>query len=185
VATLIRFYKPYRVLCQFTDRAAGRISLAQFIDRHGVYPAGRLDYDSEGLVLLTDDGQLQARISNPLGKLEKVYLVQVEGEPDAACLHQLRLGVVLRDGPSRAVRAEQLAAEPRLAPREPAVPSRYATNHAWLEVTMTTGRNRQVRRMLAAVGHPVLRLIRIQVGPWRLGDLRPGEWREERVHLPR
>jgi 23S rRNA pseudouridine2457 synthase len=184
VATLIRFYKPYRVLCQFTD-PAGRTTLAQFIERSGVYAAGRLDYDSEGLLLLTDDGRLQARIAHPSGKLEKIYLVQVEGHPSVTCLQQIVQGVQLRDGPSRAVRVEKLAAEPQVFAREPPVPPRYATNHSWLKVTMNTGRNRQVRRMLAAVGHPVLRLIRIQVGPWQLADLSPGEWREERVHLPR
>jgi 23S rRNA pseudouridine2457 synthase len=184
VATLIRFHKPYRVLCQFTDRA-GRRTLAQFIERSGVYPAGRLDYDSEGLLLLTDDGRLQARIAQPGGKLEKVYLVQVEGRPSTACLRQLVSGVPLRDGWSRASRAVELTTAPRVAVRDPPVVARHATNHTWLEVTMNTGRNRQVRRMLAALQHPVLRLIRIQVGPWRLGDLNPGEWHEERVHLPR
>jgi 23S rRNA pseudouridine2457 synthase len=184
VATLIRLYKPYRVLCQFTD-SAGRATLKQFVERAGVYPAGRLDYDSEGLVLLTDDGRLQARIAHPRGKLEKVYLVQVEGQPDAACLERLRHGVTLRDGTSRAVRVAALSAAPTLAPRDPAVPQRLQDSCSWLRITMNTGRNRQVRRMLAAVGHPVLRLVRIQVGPWLLGNLGPGEWQEERVHLPR
>jgi 23S rRNA pseudouridine2457 synthase len=184
VATLIRLYKPYRVLCQFTDRA-GRATLKQFIARAGVYPAGRLDYDSEGLVLLTDDGRLQAHIAHPRGKLEKVYLVQVEGRPDTACLERLVQGVALRDGTSRAVDAVALATAPTLAPREPPVPPRLLESCSWLRVTMNTGRNRQVRRMLAAVGHPVLRLVRVQVGPWLLDELRPGEWREERVHLPR
>ena len=185
MATLIRFYKPYRVLCQFTDRDAGRTTLAQFIERRDVYPAGRLDYDSEGLVLLTDDGQLQAKISSPNGKLEKVYLVQVNGHPDRSRLAQLTRGVTLRDGPSRALRVEELACAPQVAAREPPIPPRYANQHTWLEVTMNTGRNRQVRRMLAAVGHPVLRLIRTRVGPWQLSDLSPGEQRQERVHLPR
>lgn len=184
MAILIRFYKPYRVLCQFTDRT-DRATLGQFIQRAGVYPAGRLDYDSEGLVLLTDDGRLQARIAHPHGKLEKVYVVQVEGQPDKACLGRLVQGVTLRDGPSRAVRVVSVPATPTVAPRNPPVPPRFVNNSSWLQITMSTGRNRQVRRMLAAVGHPVLRLVRVQIGPWRLGDLRPGESHQERVHLPR
>jgi len=111
--------------------------------------------------------------------------VQVEGQPDRASLAQLTQGIMLRDGPSRAIRVRELEAAPHIAPREPPIPPRYEDRHTWLEVTMNTGRNRQVRRMLAAVGYPVLRLIRTRIGPWELGDLIPGEQREERVHLPR
>lgn len=184
MATLIRFFKPYRVLSQFTD-ASGRDTLARFIDRADVHPAGRLDFDSEGLLLLTDDGALQARIAHPRFKLEKTYVVQVEGDPSAATLHQLTVGIALKDGISRAVRAIRLAGNPNFPPRTPPIPPRYAQRHAWLKVVLDTGRNRQVRRMLAAAGHPVLRLIRTQIGPWHLAALKPGEWTEETVHLPR
>ncbi|MGH8598858.1 MAG: pseudouridine synthase [Gammaproteobacteria bacterium] len=184
MAKLIRFFKPFRVLSQFTD-ARGRTTLARFIDRAGVYPAGRLDFDSEGLLLLTDDGALQSRIAQPNFKLEKTYLVQVEGFPDAAALQQLVAGIMLKDGISRALRANLLYTAPAMPAREPPIPPRYEGRHAWLKVVLNTGRNRQVRRMLAATGHPVLRLIRTQIGPWHLAGLAPGEWREESVHLPR
>lgn len=184
VAKLIRFFKPFRVLSQFTD-ANGRATLAQFIDRAGVYPAGRLDFDSEGLLLLTDDGALQARIAHPNFKLEKTYLVQVEGFVDDATTRRLLAGIQLNDGISRALSAHRLRIAPVLPPRDPPIPPRHAVQHTWLKVVLNTGRNRQVRRMLAAAGHPVLRLIRTQIGPWHLGALRPGEWIEEAVHLPR
>ena len=181
--TLIRFFKPFRVLSQFTD-SNSRATLADFIDVANVYPAGRLDYDSEGLLLLTDDGALQARIASPRFKFEKTYLVQVERTPKRDALDRLVAGVELRDGVSRAVRAAVID-EPSLPPRDPPIPARHRDASAWVKVVMTTGRNRQVRRMLAAVGHPVLRLIRTQIGPWKLAPLRPGEWAAESINLPR
>jgi 23S rRNA pseudouridine2457 synthase len=183
VAKLIRFFKPFRVLSQFTD-ANGRATLAEFIDRAGVYPAGRLDFDSEGLLLLTDDGAFQARIAHPDFKLEKTYLVQVEGHLEDTTLDRLLTGVVLRDGLSRALHASRLDVPPAVPARVPPIPPRYEARHTWLKIVLNTGRNRQVRRMLAAVGHPVLRLVRSQIGPWNLGKLSPGEWTEESVHLP-
>lgn len=184
MATLIRFFKPFHVLSQFTDTAA-RETLARYIQKSGVYPAGRLDFDSEGLLLLTDDGALQARIAQPRYKLEKTYLVQVEGAPHAGTLADLQRGIALKDGISRAVSATLIDGAPALPVRDPPVPPRYAHRHAWLKVVMNTGRNRQVRRMLAATGYPVLRLIRTQIGPWRLDDLAPGQWYEQIIHLPR
>jgi 23S rRNA pseudouridine2457 synthase len=184
MAKLIRFYKPYAVLTQF--RASGeRRTLAHYIDDRTVHPAGRLDFDSEGLVLLTDDGALQARISSPRFKLPKTYLALVEKTPDRATLRALRSGVQLRDGRSRAERAEVVEA-PRLPPRDggPIAAHRAATA-AWLRIVMTSGRNREVRRLLAAVGHPVLRLVRTRIGPWTIDDLAPGEARREEVHPER
>ncbi len=181
---LIRFFKPFRVLSQFTD-PDGRATLASFIDVPGVYTAGRLDYDSEGLLLLTDDGALQARIAHPKHKLEKTYAVQVEGTPTQATLDRLVHGVVLRDGLSRAVSATPSAEPTNLPSRNPPIPPRHRDSNSWISVVLNTGRNRQVRRMLAAVGHPVLRLMRTRIGPWTLDDLAPGEWKEEAVHLPR
>jgi 23S rRNA pseudouridine2457 synthase len=184
VARLIRFFKPYRVLSQFTD-SQSRETLARYIEITDVRPAGRLDYDSEGLLLLTDDGALQARIAHPKFKLEKTYLVQVEGAPTSSSLEQLTRGVSLRDGVSRALRATRLDVAPQVAPREPPIPPRHRDSSTWVEVVLNTGKNRQVRRMLAAVGHPVLRLIRTQIGPWKLTGLQPGQWTQESVHLPR
>lgn len=172
---LILFNKPYLVLCQFTDRA-GRPTLADYIPVKGVYAAGRLDYDSEGLVLLTDDGRLQARIADPRHKLPKTYWVQVEGIPAEDALQKLCAGVTLNDGPTRPARA-RLIPEPTLWPRLPPIRFRREIPTAWLEIVLTEGRKRQVRRMTAAVGHPTLRLVRVAVGEWRLGDLQPGEWR--------
>jgi len=176
--TLIRFNKPFGVLSQFTDRgtAGARATLSDYIALPGVYPAGRLDRDSEGLLLLTDDGALQARIANPRFKLPKTYLVQVEGSPDAAALAQLRAGVMLNDGPTRPATAEQID-PPGLWPRDPPVRFRKTVADCWLQLTITEGRNRQVRRMTAAVGYPTLRLVRWRIGDWTLDDLPPGEWR--------
>jgi 23S rRNA pseudouridine2457 synthase len=173
---LIAFNKPFNVLCQFTD-GAGRRTLADFVAVKRVYPAGRLDYDSEGLVLLTDDGALQKRIADPRHRTKKIYLAQVERIPDEAALALLRRGVKLRDGMT-APAGVRLVEEPDwLWPREP--PIRYRRNipTAWLEITLTEGRNRQVRRMTAAVGHPTLRLVRVSIGAWSLDGLRPGEWK--------
>lgn len=181
MARLILFNKPMGVLSQFTpaSTASGpQATLADFIDLPGVYPAGRLDRDSEGLLLLTDDGRLQARIAQPRRRMPKTYLVQVERVPDAAALEALRRGVVLRDGPTRPARVRLLDSPPDLWPRDPPVRFRKSVPDAWLELTITEGRNRQVRRMTAAVGHPTLRLVRWRVGEWSLDGLPPGAWRE-------
>jgi 23S rRNA pseudouridine2457 synthase len=175
--TLILLNKPYGVLCQFTHEA-GRPTLADHVPVRGVYPAGRLDHDSEGLVLLTDDGALQARLADPRFGTEKTYWAQVEGAPTAAALDRLRTGVALKDGRTRPARVTAIAEPPGLWPREPPIRFRAAIPTAWLEIALREGRNRQVRRMTAAVGHPTLRLIRVAVGPYQLGTLRPGEWRE-------
>jgi 23S rRNA pseudouridine2457 synthase len=183
VATLIRFFKPFRVLSQFTD-SDSRATLAQFIDLAGVYPAGRLDFDSEGLLLLTDDGALQACIADPRFKFEKTYLAQVERSPSPTALDRLVAGVELRDGISRAVRASLIEA-PTLPPRDPPIPPRHRAASKWVKIVLTTGKNRQLRRMLAAVGHPVLRLVRTEIGPWKLASLQPGQWAAESINLPR
>lgn len=176
---LILFNKPYGVLSQFTDRGepAGRRTLSEFIDLPGVYPAGRLDLDSEGLLLLTDDGGLQARIADPKFKLPKCYLVQVEGDMAEIGLASLRQGVRLKDGLTRPAEAARIAA-PALWPRDPPVRFRKSVPDCWLCLTIREGRNRQVRRMTAAIGHPTLRLVRWSVGDWTTEGLGPGEWRE-------
>ncbi len=176
---LILFNKPHGVLCQFTDRSIGteRATLSDFIDVPGVYPAGRLDLDSEGLLLLTDDGRLQARIADPKFKLAKTYLVQVEGDVADASLDRLRRGVHLKDGPTLPAEAARID-QPTLWPRDPPVRFRKTVPDGWLRLTIREGRNRQVRRMTAAVGHPTLRLIRWRVGDWSLEGLAPGAWCE-------
>lgn len=176
---LILFNKPFGVLCQFTDENTGppRPTLAAFIDRPGFYPAGRLDLDSEGLLLLTDSGQLQARIANPRYKTPKTYLVQVEGDPQEQALEKLRKGVRLKDGMTLPAQVERID-EPPLWPRDPPVRFRKNVPDCWLSLTIHEGRNRQVRRMTAAVGHPTLRLVRWQIGDWTLDGLAPGEWLE-------
>ena len=174
---LILLNKPFQVLPQFTS-PDDRRCLRDFVPLRSVYPAGRLDYDSEGLLLLTDFGPWQARISQPRSPFPKVYLAQVEGVPDAASLRRLRDGVVLNDGPTLPARA-QLVPEPEwLWARDPPIRVRKAIPASWIELELREGRNRQVRRMTAAVGHPTLRLIRLSVGPWTVPGLAPGEWRE-------
>jgi 23S rRNA pseudouridine2457 synthase len=168
--------KPYDVLCQFSREGDRRV-LADFVAVKGVYPAGRLDRDSEGLVVLTDDGRLQARIADPRHKLAKTYLAQVEGVVAEAALARLRAGVTLNDGPTLPAGAEAVAAPDWLWPRDPPIRVRKTVPDAWLRLTLREGRNRQVRRMCAAVGLPCLRLIRWQVGDWTLSGLAPGEWR--------
>jgi 23S rRNA pseudouridine2457 synthase len=175
---LIALNTPFQVLCQFTDRSVPpRRTLAEFGLPAGVYPAGRLDHDSEGLLLLTDDGTLAHRITDPRHKLAKTYLVQVEGAPSEAQLRALREGVVLGDGPTRPAQARLLDAPPLLWPRDPPVRFRKTVPDAWLELAIREGRNRQVRRMTAAVGLPTLRLVRVAIGPWTLEGLAPGTWR--------
>ena len=172
---LIRFNKPYGVLSQFTPEGRWR-GLKEFIDIPGVYVAGRLDADSEGLLLLTDDGKLQARIADPRFKMEKIYWVQVEGEPTEAALAALRNGVQLNDGPTRPARARLLDPPPEVWERQPPIRERKSIPTAWIELAIREGRNRQVRRMTAAVGLPTLRLIRAAIGPHTLEGLAPGTW---------
>ncbi|WP_207063089.1 pseudouridine synthase [Motiliproteus sp. SC1-56] len=178
---LYLFNKPFRVLTQFTDDQ-GRATLADYIDTPGIYPAGRLDFDSEGLLLLTDHGGLQQQIADPRFKLEKTYWVQVAGVIDDAALAQLRKGVALKDGPTRAAKAQRIDA-PDLWPRHPPIRKRQNEPTSWLELKIREGRNRQVRRMTAAVGFPTLRLVRIAIGNWTVFGLAPGEGRLESVHL--
>jgi len=179
VSRLILFNKPYGVLSQFTDRGSetARATLSDYIDVPGVYPAGRLDRDSEGLLILTDDGALQARISSPRHKMPKTYFAQVEGEPDDVALAALHAGVKLNDGPTRPAAVRRIDPPP-LWDRDPPVRYRKSVADSWIELTITEGRNRQVRRMTAAVGFPTLRLVRWRIGGWEIGDLRVGEWRE-------
>ena len=182
MSKLILFNKPFRVLSQFTDDA-GRATLADYLSAPDFRAAGRLDYDSEGLLLLTDDGSLQQRIANPRHKLPKTYLAQVEGEVTDAALSKLETGLQLKDGPTLPARARRIS-PPGLWPREPPVRKRLTGQDSWIEITVREGRNRQVRRMTAAVGFPTLRLVRVAVGEWRLDDLLPGQYRQCQVHLP-
>jgi len=179
---LILFNKPFNVLSQFTDKGlegSKRQTLSDFIDMPKVYPAGRLDKDSEGLMMLTDNGKLQARIADPKYKMEKTYLVQVEGEPDEASMAKLRQGLTLKDGPTRPADAQRIDEPEWLWPRTPPVRFRKTVADCWLEITIREGRNRQVRRMTAAIGHPTLRLIRWRVGEWTLDGLETGAWRQD------
>ncbi|WP_300057812.1 pseudouridine synthase [uncultured Roseobacter sp.] len=180
MARVILFHKPYGVLSQFTDKGAdgsARPTLSAYIDVPGVYPAGRLDKDSEGLLVLTDDGKLQARIAHPKHKMAKTYCVQVEGRPDAFALDRLRRGVTLKDGRTKPAEVAEIDPPEPLWPRDPPVRFRKSVPDAWLRITIREGRNRQVRRMTAHVGLPCLRLIRVQVGSWALNNLTPGAWR--------
>jgi 23S rRNA pseudouridine2457 synthase len=182
MAKLILLNKPFNVLCQFTDQQ-GRKTLADYISAQQVYPAGRLDYDSEGLVVLTNDGRLQQQISNPKAKLTKTYWAQLEGQPNDADLEPLRQGITLKDGPCRPAKA-RLIAPPQIWPRQPPVRERKLIPTQWLELTISEGRNRQVRRMTAAIGFPTLRLIRAQIGEWTIDGLAVGESKQLTVHLP-
>ncbi|MEL6520069.1 MAG: pseudouridine synthase [Pseudomonadota bacterium] len=175
MARVVLFNKPFGVLSQFTD-AEGRATLADFIDLPGIYAAGRLDRDSEGLLVLTDDGKLQARIAQPKNKMAKTYWAQVEGVPGAEALQALQDGLELKDGLTRPAKARVIPEPKDLWPRDPPIRVRKSVPDCWIELALTEGRNRQVRRMTAHIGHPTLRLIRASVGPWSLGHLRPGEW---------
>ncbi len=179
MARLLLLNKPYGMLSQFTDRGnegAARDTLSDIVEMPGFYPAGRLDRDSEGLLILTDDGRMQARIADPRHKLPKTYLVQVEGIPDANAIDRLCRGVMLKDGMTRPA-AARIIDPPAVWSRNPPIRERKLIPDRWLELTIREGRNRQVRRMTAVIGHPTLRLIRWQIGPWTVETLAPGESR--------
>lgn len=178
MSRILLFNKPYGVICQFS-RDGLHPTLADYIALPGFYPAGRLDTDSEGLLLLTDDGRLQHRITDPRHKLPKTYWVQVEGIPDETALAQLRAGVKLADFTTQPAQARLMDEPAGLWPRDPPIRFRQAIPTRWLELTIREGKNRQVRRMTAAVGHPTLRLVRAAIGGWALNGLPPGGWREE------
>ena len=184
MSRVLLFNKPFDVLSQFTD-FADRTTLRNFLPQpqsDGFYPAGRLDRDSEGLMILTDNGALQHRIAHPELKMLKIYWVQVEGEYQETALEKLRTGVLLKDGPAAPAKA-RLIDSPNVWPRTPPIRHRAHIPTHWLEISITEGRNRQVRRMTAAIGLPTLRLIRVQIGSWKLGDMQPGEYKFETVHL--
>jgi len=188
MASLILFNKPFQVLSQFTDQAresptGKRATLADWISLPSVYPAGRLDYDSEGLLLLTDSGPLQHRIAAPDNKMPKTYWVQVEGQINENALQSLRQGIMLKDGKTRPALAEHLQ-PPDLWPRDPPVRHRQTIPTSWISITITEGRNRQVRRMTAAAGFPTLRLVRYAVGEWTINGIAPGRYRTLTVHPP-
>ena len=179
MARVILFNKPFDVLSQFTDKGtegSSRRTLSEFIDVPGVYAAGRLDRDSEGLLVLTDSGKLQNRIANPKNKMSKCYWAQVEGVPSDEALEELRNGVVLKDGKTRPAKVRRMDEPAGLWPRTPPIRVRKSVPDTWIELTISEGRNRQVRRMTAAVGHPTLRLIRYRVGSWTLDGIETGEW---------
>ncbi|OZG73700.1 pseudouridine synthase [Hahella sp. CCB-MM4] len=182
MAKLVVFNKPMNVLSQFTD-TQGRSTLKDYIQETNLYPAGRLDYDSEGLLILTDDGALQAKISHPRHKQPKTYWVQVEGKITQEALSRLEKGILLNDGPTKPANATVID-PPEIWERDPPVRQRRNIPTSWIALTILEGRNRQVRRMTAAVGFPTLRLIRYSIGPWSIDNLPPGEARLEKIHLP-
>lgn len=187
MSSLILFNKPYGVLSQFTAGNSGdqnRPTLAQYIKLPNVYPAGRLDHDSEGLLLLTDDGQVQHHIAHPAHKLPKTYWVQVEGAPNSYALTKLRQGVELNDGMTLPAEA-RLIPTPKLWERSPPIRSRVNIPTQWVEIVISEGKNRQIRRMTAAVGHPTLRLVRVKIGDWTLEGIAPGEHKAMTIHLPK
>lgn len=173
---VVIFNKPFRVISQFRE-SGDKVTLSRYFDDPALRVAGRLDYDSEGLLLLSDSGSLVQKITHPRHKLEKTYLAQVEGEPGPNALEQLRDGMVLKDGRTRPAKAELVDEPDSLWPRDPPIRYRASIPSCWLELTITEGRNRQVRRMTAAVGHPTLRLVRVRLGNWTLDGLKPGEWK--------
>lgn len=183
MAKIYLFNKPYLALSQFTP-IEEKACLKDYIDIPDIYPAGRLDYDSEGLLLLTGDGVIQSRIAHPKFKLPKTYLAQVEGDITKEAIYQLQSGVRLNDGPTAPAKA-RIIEEPALWERTPPIRKRANQNTSWLELIITEGRNRQVRRMTAHVGFPTLRLVRIAIGPWSLNNLLPGTYRCEDIHLPK
>lgn len=186
MSNIIVFNKPFKVLCQFTDQEQ-RVTLADFIADKGYYPAGRLDYDSEGLMLLTNDGQAQHHIANPRHKMPKTYWVQVEGTVEESQLAKLRKGVELKDGctkPAQVNLLNETEVENKLWDRVPPIRERKNSPTAWLSITITEGRNRQVRRMTAAVDLPTLRLVRVAIGHWKLDGLKPGRSRKDQINLP-
>ena len=181
INVLILFNKPFNVLSQFTDRGtetSGRETLSRYIGIPHVYAAGRLDRDSEGLLLLTDDGKLQARIANPKHKMAKTYWVQVEGAPQEEALQSMRRGVQLKDGLTQPAKVRLMEEPAGLWPRNPPIRVRNSVPDSWIEMSIREGKNRQIRRMTAAIGHPCLRLIRARIGDWHLGDLKPGEFKQ-------
>ena len=183
MAKLILFNKPFQVLTQFRAKDEKR-TLADYISIPQIYPAGRLDYDSEGLLLLTDSGQLQHKISHPNHKQWKGYWAQVEGELDSHAVQSLIRGVELKDGLTKPAKAKVIAEPSKLWARTPPIRKRANKPTSWLQLNIQEGKNRQVRRMTAAVGHPTLRLIRYQIGDWQLGDLQPGQYEQQQVHVP-
>lgn len=182
MANIVLFNKPYGVLSQFSDHD-GHPGLKRYLDYPGIYPAGRLDRDSEGLLLLSDDGQLQARVANPKYKMEKTYLVQVEGDITSSALDSLSVGVILNDGVTKPAKVRVILA-PSVEARNPPIRVRESIPTSWIELKITEGRNRQVRRMTATVGFPTLRLIRCAIGPWQLDELKVGQHRQEQINLP-
>ena len=189
---ILLFNKPYRVLSQFTDKRSeasidgeSRQTLADFIQKPKFYPAGRLDFLSEGLMALTDNGALQQRISSPEQKMEKSYWVQVEGTPSNEILQQLANGIELNDGPTKSAKIQRLKQAPPLWEREPPLAHHRELNSQWLNISIKEGRNRQIRRMFACIDHPVLRLVRHKIGNWHLSGLEPGECKKITVNLPK
>ena len=179
---LVVFNKPYGVLSQFLDHD-GHIGLKRYLNIPNIYPMGRLDHDSEGLLLLSSDGALKTQITNPKYKIEKTYLVQVEGQITSSAISALSTGVLLKDGITRPAKAKEIS-EPKLWERNPPIRTRKKLPTSWIEIRIHEGKNRQIRRMTADVGFPTLRLIRTSIGPWRLKNIEPGEYRYEKVNLP-